>query len=68
MTKTKHFIKYLGLDDKWHKIQVGKNAKVIYTLDHDQETNQTITLITKGSQTFKAKVYTFIKEQVKDEQ
>lgn len=60
--KYKYFIKYLGLDGKWHIVRIGKNAKVMYMLDVDQETGKTITVIKKGAQTFKAVVYTFIKE------
>lgn len=64
MNKYKYFIKYLGLDAKWHKIPVGKSAKVTYTLDYDQETKQNISIIKKGAQEFKAVVYTFEKEAI----
>ena len=60
--KFKYFIKYLGLDGKWHRVQIGKTAKVVYQSDFDKETGQNITLIKKGAQTFKAVVYTFEKE------
>lgn len=62
MNKFKYFIKYLGLDAQWHKVRIGKNAKVEYILDVDQETGKTITVIKKGAQTFKAVIYTFVKE------
>lgn len=58
----KYFIKYLGLDAKWHQVRIGKKAKVEYILDADQETGKTITVIKKGAQTYKAVVYTFVKE------
>ena len=53
MMKLKRFIKYLGLDGKWHKIQVGKTAKVSYHFTHDVEAGKEVTIITKGAQTFK---------------
>lgn len=60
--KFKYFIKYLGLDAQWHKVRIGKNAKVEYILDVDWETGKTITVIKKGNKIFKAVVYTFVKE------
>ena len=62
MNKFKYFIKYLGLDAQWHKVRIGKNAKVEYSFGYDEETGKKITVIKKGAQTFKAVVYTFVKE------
>lgn len=64
MIKYKYFLRYLGLDGKWHRVQIGKTAKVTYTHDYDQETKQNITIIRKGAQSFKAVVYTFSKEPI----
>ena len=60
----KYFIKYLGLDAKWHQVRIGKKAKVSYSFGYDEETGKRITIIKKGAQTFKAVVYTFVKEQL----
>lgn len=60
--KYKYYIKYLGLDAKWHQVRIGKNAKVEYINGFDEEIQRRITLIKKGAQTFKAVCYTFVKE------
>lgn len=64
MMKYKRFIKYLGLDGKWHKIQVGKNTSVNYRHCFDVEEQRRVTIIQKGAQTFKVDGNNYIFETV----